>query len=58
MPRGEQRDEWSGRHVNLYHVKQAWRNSTMHPKETCTSEQAKEVFDAVRVFMRQLATLV
>ncbi|ADP70499.1 hypothetical protein Rvan_1231 [Rhodomicrobium vannielii ATCC 17100] len=58
MPKGPSRDEWSACHVNLYHVKQAWRNSTMHPKETYTAEQAREVLLSVRIFMRQLATLV
>jgi hypothetical protein len=58
MPKGPARDEWSACHVNLYQVKQAWRNSTMHPKETYTTEQAKEVTEAVHAFLRQLSTLV
>jgi len=58
MPKGTHRDEWSACHVNLYHVKQAWRNSTMHPKETYTNQQARDVLRAVRAFMQQLATLV
>jgi hypothetical protein len=52
------KDEWSECRANLYHVKQAWRNSTMHPKETYTNVQAKQVLDAVRAFMQQLVTLV
>ena len=36
MPKGDERDEWSQVHANLYHVKQAWRNDTMHPKATYT----------------------
>jgi hypothetical protein len=58
MPKGDDRNAWSECHANLYHVKQAWRHGTMHPKETYTPDQAKEVFQAVRVFMTQLATLV
>ena len=58
MPKGDNRNAWSECHANLYHVKQAWRHGTMHPKETYTPDQAKEVFQAVRVFMSQLATLV
>ena len=58
MAKGQTRDSWSESHANLYHVKQAWRNKTMHPKSTYTGEQAKEVFQAVRVFMSHLATLV
>jgi len=52
------KNEWSEAHVNLYHVKQAWRNETMHPKSNYTREQALEVFNATRVFMRHLAGLV
>ncbi len=58
MPQGKHRDQWSETCTLLYHAKQAWRNDTMHPKETYTTEQAKGVLDAVRTFLRQLATLV
>jgi hypothetical protein len=58
MPRGPVKYEWSECRANLYHVKQAWRNSTMHPKETYTNAQARQLLHAVRAFMEQLATLV
>lgn len=58
MPAGKERNEWSHAHALLYHVKQAWRNDTMHPNEKYTEEEAREAYDAVRLFMRQLATLV
>lgn len=58
MPKGERRDQWSESHSHLYHVKQAWRNDTMHPKRTYTDEQAQNVFNAVRSFMQHLAPLV
>lgn len=58
MPKGPARDAWSASHTHLYHVKQAWRNDTMHPKTTYTEEQAQDVFDAVRSFMAHLAPLV
>jgi hypothetical protein len=58
MPKGEKKDSWSESHSHLYHVKQAWRNKTMHPKKTYTQEEAEAVFAAVRVFMRHLATLL
>lgn len=58
MPHGPERNEWSAAHVNLYHVKQAWRNDTMHPKQTYTVEQAVQVFQAMKVFMGHLAGLV
>jgi HEPN domain-containing protein len=58
MPKGDKRNDWSQVHANLYHVKQAWRNDTMHPKATYTEEEAREVFDAMRAFMRHLASLL
>lgn len=58
LPKGEDRDRWSESHSHLYHVKQAWRNDTMHPKKTYTDDQAQSVFDAVRSFMTHLAPLV
>ena len=57
MPKGSRRDAWSACHAHLYHVKQAWRNDTMHPKTTYTEEQAETVFDAVRSFMIHLARM-
>jgi len=58
MPKGDIRDQWSESHSHLYHVKQAWRNSTMHPKKTYSEQDAKSVFDAVASFMRHLANLL
>lgn len=51
------KDTWSEAAMNLHHVGQATRNSTMHPKRTYTDQQAREVYDAVRVFMTGLAKL-
>lgn len=58
MPKGDRKDTWSETRSNLYHVKQAWRNKTMHPKRTYTGEEAHGVYTAVRSFMRHLAPLV
>lgn len=58
MPKGDAKDSWSESHAHLYHVKQAWRNKTMHPKRTYTEEEAYGVFNAARSFMRHLAPLV
>ena len=58
MPKGEMRNRWSASHAHLYHVKQAWRNDTMHPKNKYTEEEGGEVYAAVRTFMRHLAKLV
>ena len=58
LPKGSERDRWSESHSHLYHVKQAWRNDTMHPKKTYSEEQSQAVFDAVRSFLTHLAPLV
>lgn len=57
MPKGEARDEWSEALSLLYHVKQAWRNDVMHPKQTYTEEEAIEVLDATKSFVRYLMRL-
>jgi uncharacterized protein YwgA len=57
MPKGAEKNNWSQVHANLYHVKQAWRNETMHPKATYTEEEAREVFDAMKAFSRHLASM-
>jgi hypothetical protein len=51
------KDKWSETRVHLRHVKDAWRDRTAHGKETFTPARAKEIYEAVRVFMRQLAVL-
>ena len=43
-------------HLNMVRI--AWRNGVMHPKATYTDEQAFEVYQAVRAFIRDLAELV
>jgi hypothetical protein len=58
MPKGNEKEDWSAAFALLVHVKQAWRNPTMHPKQTYTEEQAKEIFAATRSFMNSLADLV
>ncbi len=58
MPKGDARDEWSEIVTLLYHVKQCWRNSTMHPKQTYLPTEADEVFRSVRGFLRRLVRLV
>lgn len=58
MPKGAKRNSWSEVHTHLYHVKQAWRNDTMHPKQTYTEEEARAIYAAVDTFSRRLAALV
>jgi hypothetical protein len=58
MPKGDKRNRWSESHTHLYHVKQAWRNDTMHPKKTYTGEEAAAITVAVRSFVTHLAGLI
>jgi hypothetical protein len=53
----EKKDKWSEARANLHQVGQVWRNNTMHPAVSYSRGQAKDVFDAVRVFMSALAGL-
>jgi hypothetical protein len=58
MPKGEMKDRWSAAFSLLLHTKIAWRNPTMHPKQTYTPEQSRDVFNATRAFIVQLSALV
>ena len=55
MPHGEDRNNWSSILALLYHVKDCWRNSTMHPRDTYSNQEAHEVFMAVKAFLNRLA---
>jgi hypothetical protein len=44
--------------AHLHAVRLAWRNDTMHPKDTYTVEEATELVGHVATFLRHLATLV
>ncbi len=59
MPKGSAEQlNWYRIQSDLAVVNRAWRVPTNHPKETYTSEQANEVFDATKTFMRELSELV
>jgi hypothetical protein len=44
--------------ANLFAVKLAWRNPVMHPKETYTLDEAKDLIGLVKLFIKQLETIV
>lgn len=44
--------------VYLHHVKNVWRNPTMHPKESYTEEEAERVFSNVKHYMQHLVTIL
>ncbi|RUX23785.1 hypothetical protein EOA13_33055 [Mesorhizobium sp. M7A.F.Ca.US.011.01.1.1] len=50
--------KWYRVQHDLVVVNRAWRVPTNHPKESYTAEQAREVFDATKAFMKELAALV
>lgn len=55
---GAEKNNWSEVFPLLYHVKNCWRNATMHPKQTYTDEEAAEVYNAVKSFIRRAAKLI
>jgi hypothetical protein len=44
--------------AHLYHVKLAWRNPVMHPKESYSPEQAVEIYGLVKTFMGHLTSIL
>jgi hypothetical protein len=51
------KDDWEAARANLHAVGSVWRNNTMHPASSYTPSQARDVLNAVRVFMTALAEL-
>jgi len=51
------KNDWEAARANLHHVGSVWRNNTMHPAVSYTQSQARDVLNAVRVFMNGLADL-
>lgn len=58
MPKGTERDRWSENLSLLYHVKQAWRNTTMHPNLSYTLAESVAIYDAVCSYLINLALLM
>jgi len=56
--RGEEHRAWSEAHALLYHVKEAWRNNTMHPNASYEREDAHKIYKAVDAFARKLVALL
>jgi hypothetical protein len=51
------KNQWEEARANLHHIGSVWRNNTMHPATSYTPSQAKDVFEACRVFMTALSRL-
>ena len=58
MKKGPRRSQWNAAHSMLYHVKEAWRNTTMHPGQKYTDDEAREILEAVKTFIKQLSPLL
>ena len=58
MPAGSDLQiKWYRVQQDLVVVNRAWRVPTSHPRESYTPDEAQEVFDATRAFMKELAPL-
>ncbi len=53
-----ERIKWDSALNHLDSVRSAWRNTTMHPKQTYTEEEAEEILNCVKGFTRQLAKII
>ena len=51
------KERWAEARANLFHVKQAWRDNSMHGKQIYDREHAYAIFRAVSTFMTHLASL-
>jgi hypothetical protein len=51
------REQWSESRSHLFHVKEAWRDNSMHSIRAYGLPEAVNVYDAVKVFMAHLAGL-
>jgi hypothetical protein len=53
---GPEEEQWAAEAgVHLRFIKNAWRNSAMHPRERYDEERAVQIFDNTRTFMQHLA---
>ena len=57
-PEKRKKERWSECRINLSHVKMAWRDPTAHGKKSYNENQARDIFNRVKEFMQQLATLI
>ena len=57
-PKEHMTKRYSATASHLYHVKLAWRNEVMHPKQTYTEAEGKSLLSAVGAFIRDIADFV
>jgi hypothetical protein len=51
------KNNWEAASMNLHHIGSVLRNNTMHPAASYTQAEARDVFNATRVFMNGLCDL-
>jgi hypothetical protein len=54
----EKQHAYQGLRASLHAVKEAWRNPTMHPRAIYDEQEAREIFDHVKTFMRRLVAIL
>ena len=54
----DESEKWSAIRAQLYHVNKATRTPTMHPKNHYSVEQATELMEATRPFLRDLVPML
>jgi hypothetical protein len=52
------KEEWSDCYLTLRHVKQAWRDPSMHAARTWDEKEAREILEKTKSFATQLVTLL
>ncbi|WP_128080005.1 hypothetical protein [Roseicella frigidaeris] len=58
LPKGQVQDEWYKLHALLHSVNRAYRTKTAHPKKSYNQEEAEDAFNATKVFMQHLASVL
>jgi hypothetical protein len=54
----QRKQAYHGAYAHLSSVGHAWRNPTMHPRESYGAEQALEIYDHAKSFMTMLARIL
>jgi hypothetical protein len=53
----QKKERWSACNINLYHVKTAWRDPSMHATRNYDEKEAADIIGKVQLFAEQLADL-
>jgi hypothetical protein len=53
----QKKEKWSESRINLCHVKQAWRDPSMHATRSYNVAEALEIIEKARSFVQHFSTL-